>query len=49
VPFVDADIAAFGGIHHLSLLNHQAVYRQLRTWLAEDPAMTYRSPDRSVT
>jgi pimeloyl-ACP methyl ester carboxylesterase len=49
VPFADADIAAFGGIHHLSLLNHPAVYRQLRTWLSDATTVTPRSPDHVVT
>ena len=42
VPIADSDIAAFGSIHHLSLLNHPAVYRQLRTWLAEAQLVTPR-------
>jgi hypothetical protein len=48
VPFLDADIAAFGGIHHLSLLNHPAVYRQLQAWLAAARAVPSRSPDLTV-
>jgi pimeloyl-ACP methyl ester carboxylesterase len=47
--FSDVDVVAFGGVHHLSLLNHPAVYRQLRTWLAEARPVTARSADRVVT
>jgi PGAP1-like protein len=34
IPFRDEDGLHVGGAHHLALLNHPAVYAQLRSWLA---------------
>jgi pimeloyl-ACP methyl ester carboxylesterase len=36
VDFVAEEGLSVGGAHHLSLLNHPAVYDQLRAWLDED-------------
>jgi pimeloyl-ACP methyl ester carboxylesterase len=33
VPFADEHGLTLGGTHHLALLNHPAVYEQLRVWL----------------
>jgi pimeloyl-ACP methyl ester carboxylesterase len=48
VAFDDADVAAVGGIHHFSLLNHPAVYRQLRTWLAKAHLVTKQACDQAI-
>ena len=34
IPFEDEHGMHLGGAHHFALLNHPAVYEQLRTWLA---------------
>jgi pimeloyl-ACP methyl ester carboxylesterase len=34
IPFEIDHGRHFGGVHHLQLLNHPAVYRQIRDWLA---------------
>jgi pimeloyl-ACP methyl ester carboxylesterase len=34
IPFRDEDGLHVGGTHHLALLNHEAVYRQLTAWLS---------------
>jgi pimeloyl-ACP methyl ester carboxylesterase len=34
IPFREEDGLHVGGAHHLALLNHPAVYAQLRSWLA---------------
>jgi hypothetical protein len=33
IPFEVDNGCHVGGIHHLQLLNHPAVYGQIRTWL----------------
>jgi len=44
-----------GGVHHFQLLNHPAVYEQIRKWLAERPALgppplqLTAAPDRPET
>ncbi len=38
IGFRDEDGFALGGAHHLALLNHPAVYEQLRDWLGRQPA-----------
>jgi len=37
IGFQDGDGVHLGGTHHLALLNHPAVYEQLREWLARAP------------
>jgi hypothetical protein len=37
IGFRDEDGMHVGGVHHLALLNHPAVYEQLREWLARAP------------
>jgi hypothetical protein len=37
IGFRDEDGMHVGGAHHLALLNHPAVYDQLREWLARAP------------
>jgi pimeloyl-ACP methyl ester carboxylesterase len=37
IAFRDEDGLHVGGTHHLALLNHPAVYAQLRDWLAAEP------------
>ena len=37
IGFRDEDGMHVGGAHHLALLNHPAVYEQLRAWLARAP------------
>jgi pimeloyl-ACP methyl ester carboxylesterase len=37
IGFRDEDGVLLGGMHHLTLLNHPAVYEQLREWLARAP------------
>jgi hypothetical protein len=37
VGFRDEDGVHLGGIHHLALLNHPAVYAHLREWLGRAP------------
>jgi hypothetical protein len=37
IGFDEADGIHVGGTHHLALLNHPAVYEQLREWLAQAP------------
>jgi len=34
IGFADEDGLALGGTHHLALLNHPAVARQLREWIS---------------
>ena len=38
VPFIAEHGRHVGGLHHFDLLNHPAVYHQIRTWLAADAA-----------
>jgi pimeloyl-ACP methyl ester carboxylesterase len=44
IGFRDEDGFTLGGAHHLALLNHRAVYEQLRTWLAQAPSQEERPP-----
>ena len=37
IPFREEDGLHVGGAHHLALLDHPAVYAQLRAWLARSP------------
>ena len=39
IAFREEDGMHVGGAHHLALLNHPAVYAQLRAWLARAPAL----------
>ena len=39
IPFREEDGLHVGGAHHLALLNHPAVYAQLRAWLASGPGL----------
>jgi hypothetical protein len=34
LAFADDDVHHVAGVHHLDLLNHPAVYEQLRSWLS---------------
>ena len=36
-PFEIERLRTYGGMHHMHLLNHPAVYEQLRGWLSGDP------------
>lgn len=52
LAFPDTHVVRLAGLHHIDLLNHPSVYRQLRTWLA-DPGDTHGDPgedarDRAV-
>jgi pimeloyl-ACP methyl ester carboxylesterase len=38
IPFETDNGRHLGGAHHLQLLNHPAVYDQIRTWLARPPS-----------
>jgi pimeloyl-ACP methyl ester carboxylesterase len=40
IPFEIDNGVHLGGLTHFHLLNHPAVYEQLRTWLRRDPART---------
>jgi pimeloyl-ACP methyl ester carboxylesterase len=42
IPFEIDNGRHVGGIHHLQLLNHPAVYEQLRGWLVREPAEVAR-------
>jgi hypothetical protein len=44
IGFRDEDGMRLGGAHHLALLNHPAVYEQLRRWLAQSPSQAERPP-----
>ena len=38
LAFADDDVHHVAGVHHLDLLNHPAVYGQLRSWLSRTRA-----------
>ena len=48
VPFREEDGLHVGGAHHLALLDHPAVYAQLRAWLARSPARRAGKPAAEV-
>ena len=37
IPFPVENGVHFGGMHHFDLLNHPAVYEQLKRWITRDP------------
>jgi len=39
LPFGDDDGLVLTGLHHFDLLNHPAIYEQIRGWLTSRPAL----------
>ena len=49
IPFEIENGRHLGGLHHLQLLNHPAVYAQIRDWLGRPPTLSGHVPEHQTT
>jgi pimeloyl-ACP methyl ester carboxylesterase len=47
IPFEADNGRHLGGVNHFQLLNHPAVYEQMREWIMRPPASPLRAPSRA--
>ena len=48
IPFEVDNGCELNGLNHFDLMNHPAVYDQLRTWITRGPGAPAGDPDRAV-